>query len=92
LFYLALVAALAGFGRSLAGQPRPNPLKASVYASGEAAPRRVVAPGYERFFAIALFFAVLHLGALVLGTGGLSAIGAIYLAGLLLVLAALMVG
>ena len=92
MFYLALVAALAGLGRILAGRPRPSPLKASVYSSGEAAPRRSAAPGYERFFAIALFFAVLHLGALVLGSGGLSAIGAVYLAGLLLVLVALMLG
>jgi hypothetical protein len=62
-----------------------------VAATGKAA------PGYRRFFIVALFFAVIHLGALVLATiglaGGAAALGPgiwlallIYLAGLALAL------
>jgi hypothetical protein len=41
---------------------------------------------------IALFFAVLHLGVLMLGTGSLSPIALLYLVGLLLALLALILG
>lgn len=92
LLYLALVAALVGFGRVLAGAAQPTLLKSSTYASGELPPAQPASPGYQRFFVIALFFAVLHLGVLVFGSGGLSPIGGIYLVGLLLVLAALILG
>lgn len=92
LIYLALAAGLAGLGRALAGAARPTRLKTSTYAGGERPKARPAAPGYRRFFAGALFFAVLHLGVLVLGSGGTSALGAIYLAGLLLVLVVLMMG
>jgi NADH:ubiquinone oxidoreductase subunit 3 (subunit A) len=92
LLYLGLASALAYAGRLLAGPARPTQLKTSTYASGEAGPARGAPPGYRPFFTIALFFAVLHLGVLVLGSGGLSAIAAIYLVGLLLVLLALTLG
>jgi hypothetical protein len=49
-------------------------------------------PSYRPFFTIALFFAIMHLGALVLSSGGLSPITSIYLLGLLLVLVALILG
>jgi NADH:ubiquinone oxidoreductase subunit 3 (subunit A) len=74
LIYLVLVGMLAGAGRVLAGAPHPSSLKSSTYASGEAAPSEAGAPGYRPFFAVGLFFAVLHLGVLLLATGGLTPI------------------
>ncbi len=89
LIYLLLVAILSGFGRLLAGPGQPSDQKSSPYASGEAAPPVRGVPGYGPFFVIALFFAILHLGALVLGLGGSSWIASLYLAGLAIALIAL---
>jgi hypothetical protein len=50
------------------------------------------APGYRPFFTYALFFAILHLGVLMLGSGGLTALSGIYMVGLILALVALMLG
>jgi NADH:ubiquinone oxidoreductase subunit 3 (subunit A) len=86
LLYLALGSLLLGLGRALAGPARPTPLKTSVYASGEAPKRGHAAPGYVQFFPIALFFAIVHLGVLVVGSGGPSLMVGAYLIGLLLVL------
>ena len=52
----------------------------------------LAAPGYRPFFVVALFFAVLHLGVLVLATGIPSPVMRIYLLGLLLALLALILG
>jgi hypothetical protein len=41
---------------------------------------------------VALFFAMLHLGVLVLGSGGITLISGVYLAGLMLALLALILG
>jgi len=92
LIYLAFAGLLNRIGRLLAGSPHPTPGKSSVYACGEAPPARSAAPGYRPFFVIALFFAVLHLGVLVMSSGGLSPIVSVYLVGLLLVLATLLLG
>ena len=92
LLYLLLVAILSGAGRLLAGPSRATPLKASTYASGEAPPAGKVASGYRPFFVVALFFAVLHLGALLLGSSDLSGVAAAYLVGLMLTLLALILG
>jgi NADH:ubiquinone oxidoreductase subunit 3 (subunit A) len=92
LIYLGLVGLLSGLGRMLAYPGKKTPIKSSTYASGEAAPARTAAPGYRPFFAIALFFAVLHLGALVLGTSGLSLTSGAYLVGLIASLLALILG
>jgi len=73
LAYIVLVALLYSFGRLMApAARRRNVQRASLYASGEIASTGKAAPGYRRFFIVALFFAVLHLGALVLGTAGLT--------------------
>lgn len=72
LIYVGLVIILYGIGRFLAPKTRQNPEKASIYAGGEVANTTKAAPGYRRFFVIALFFAVLHLAALVLATAGLA--------------------
>ena len=70
LAYIGLVALLFGFGRLLAPAGRRKEAEL-LYAGGEVAATTKAAPGYRRFFVVALFFAVLHLGALVLATAGL---------------------
>ncbi len=92
LFNLGLVSLLYALGRLMAGPSQLTALKRSTYSSGEAPPTRFIAPGYRPFFAVALFFAILHLGVLVLGTGGVTIISGIYLAGLGLALLALILG
>lgn len=92
LIYLLLVGVLSGAGRLMAGPARPNPLKSSIYTGGEAPSMTTGVPGYRPFFVVALFFAVLHLGVLMLGSSGLTPFAAIYLLGLMLVLVALILG
>jgi NADH:ubiquinone oxidoreductase subunit 3 (subunit A) len=92
LIYLLLVGLLSGIGRILAGPAQPNPLKASTYTGGEAPPQRRGVPGYQPYFVVALFFAVLHLGVLMLGSSNFTPLAAIYLAGLMLALVALILG
>jgi NADH:ubiquinone oxidoreductase subunit 3 (subunit A) len=92
LIYLGLVAALAGAGRVLAGPARPTAMKTSTYASGEAPPERAAAPGYRPFFVVALFFTILHLGVLMLGSSQFLPMSGIYLIGLILALVALILG
>ncbi|MDF1500129.1 MAG: hypothetical protein P1P76_06655 [Anaerolineales bacterium] len=90
--YLGLSALIYVAGRMLAGPGVESPMKTSTYSSGEAPPARAAAPGYRPFFVVALFFAVLHLGALVLGGGGFSTTTGIYLVGLMLALLVLVLG
>lgn len=92
LILLFLVSLLSGMGRLLAGPVRQTALKSSTYSSGEAPPTEMAAPGYRPFFVVALFFAILHLGVLVLGVGGMGLGTAVYLIGLALALLALIVG
>lgn len=92
LIYLVLIGVLTRLGRLLAGPPKLTPLKSSTYASGEAPPTGRAAPGYRPFFVVALFFAVLHLGVLMLGSGNLTPTSALYLVGLILALVALILG
>ncbi|MBN2385686.1 MAG: hypothetical protein JXB85_01615 [Anaerolineales bacterium] len=92
LIYLALAALLSLLGRILAGPGKFDSLKASTYSGGEQPPTRMAAPGYRPFFVVALFFAVLHLGVLVLGSGASSPLTVIYLCGLMLALLALILG
>lgn len=92
LLYIVLAGLLSLSGRLLAGPSEASSVKSSTYSSGEAAPTRPAAPGYKQFFVIALFFAILHLGVLVMATGAFTLITAIYLVGLLLALLALILG
>lgn len=92
ILYMILVGVLSGIGRVLAGEERPNPLKSSAYTGGEALSRTKGVPGYRPFFIVALFFAVLHLGVLMLGSSVLAPISALYLVGLVLSLLALILG
>jgi len=92
LLYIPLVAVITLVGRWLAGANRTNPLKSSVYSSGEEAESGTATPGYRPFFIIAFFFAILHLGVLVLSSGGITPLTGAYLVGLLLTLVALILG
>lgn len=92
LIYFILAALLSGLGRLWAYQGQHTSLKTSTYASGEAAPSRMAAPGYRPFFIVALFFAILHLGVLILGSGNLSWTSGAYLLGLIMALLALILG
>ena len=92
LIYLGLVGILSGIGRVLAGPEQPNPLKSSTYSGGEVQPQIDVAPGYRPFFTVALFFVVLHLGVLMLGSSSLTPLSLLYLGGLLMALLALILG
>jgi len=92
LIYIPLVLVIVWLGQILAGPEKPNPLKTSVYGSGEEAPTYLAAPGYQPFFLIALFFAILHLGMLVLGTSPLNFASGVFLVGLVLALIALILG
>ncbi len=94
LIYVPLVALLAIIGRKLAGPRNPNSslLKTTIYGSGEEAATGAASPGYRQFFLIAFFFAILHLGMLVLGSGALTMITGVFLGGLVLALVALILG
>lgn len=92
LIYVGLVAILNRVGRLLAGPGTTSALKTSTYASGEAPPSTEGIPGYRPFFVIALFFAMLHLGVLILATSGLAPLAGVYLVGLILALVALILG
>lgn len=92
LIYLILAGGLHLLGKKMAGPSSESAVKSSTYASGEAPPSEMAAPGYRPFFMVALFFAILHLGVLILGSGGLTVITGIYLIGLILALLALILG
>jgi hypothetical protein len=92
LLYLILVGILSGLGQMLAYRGEPSPAKTSTYSGGEAPPLQRAAPGYRPFFVIALFFAVLHLGVLMLGSSGFAPASLAYLVGLILALLALILG
>jgi hypothetical protein len=92
LIYLGLVGVLSMIGRGLAPASSTSAVKSSQIASGEAPPYTGGAPGYRPFFLIALFFAILHLGVLVIGSGGFNWVSAAYLIGLVVALAALVLG
>ncbi len=90
--YGVLVGILALIGRWLVGPVEEPPAERTIYASGEAQPRYAAAPGYRQFFVVALFFGVLHLGALVLGSEGQTWTATVYLIGLAVALIALILG
>ena len=90
--YVVLAGVLFGFGRVLAGKTKASALKSSTYASGEEASTAQAVPGYRQFFTVALFFAVLHLGVLILATGANNGVMIVFLVGLMLALLALILG
>jgi hypothetical protein len=92
LVYIPLVLLLVLVGRGMAGKTKAGAMKSSIYGSGEAAPNTVASPGYKPFFVIAFFFAFVHLGILVLGSGTLTLTMGIFLIFLILALVALLLG
>ena len=92
VIFLILALALSAIGRWLAGHEESSSLKSSIIAGGEAPPSIAGAPGYQPFFVIALFFAILHLGVLMLGSGSPSWMSIAYISGLILILVAIVLG
>ena len=92
LIYVAVVSAVSALGRLFSARGRTSEFKSGTYASGEESDPLPAAPGYRQFFVIALFFAILHLGVLMIGSSDLSPVAGIYLLGLILALIALILG
>ena len=93
LLYIPLVMLLLWLGRQLSlPSERPSAEKSSVYGGGEKSPTLSAVPGYKPFFLVAFFFAILHLGMLVLGFGNLSIGQGYYIGGLAIALLALILG
>jgi len=92
LLYIPLVLFISLIGKWMAGPKKPSELKESFYSSGEEAKTTSAAPGYRPFFLIAFFFAILHLGVLILGTGDFTVKMVPYLSGIILALVALLLG
>ncbi len=92
LVYVPLITLILLFGKLLAGKSTDNDMKRSTYGSGEEANIYTAAPGYRPFFLVAFFFAILHLGMLVVGSGNLDLVSPIYVIGLILALLILILG
>jgi NADH:ubiquinone oxidoreductase subunit 3 (subunit A) len=92
LIYLSVVFIASGLGKLFSATGRKTEFKTATYASGEEHDPIPAAPGYRQFFVVALFFAILHLGVLMIGSSGLSAVAGPYLLGLILALIALILG
>jgi NADH:ubiquinone oxidoreductase subunit 3 (subunit A) len=90
--YGVLVAILYFIGKGISVSGELSDFKVNSYASGEEQDTSTAAPGYRPFFIAALFFAVLHLGVLMLGTSGLAPVSLVYRGGLMLALLALILG
>lgn len=92
LIYVGVVAIVSGLGKLFSATGHKTEFKTASYASGEEHDPLPAAPGYRQFFVIALFFAVLHLGVLMVGSSDLSSVAGVYLLGLILALIALILG
>jgi len=92
LLYVPLVFLILSFGKSLAAPSQSSDVKESPYSGGEQASTEQAVPGYRPFFLIAFFFAILHLGTLVLGLGDFSLRLLPYLIGLAIALIILLIG
>jgi hypothetical protein len=86
--FLIYVALIYGVSRILAGPVRRSPL----YAGGEVHPKGNMLLGYRRYLIFALFFAVVHIGVLILASGPPSATQLVYLGGIILSLITLLLG
>jgi NADH:ubiquinone oxidoreductase subunit 3 (subunit A) len=90
--YLLLVGILLAAAWRLAARSAPSAAKTSTYSGGEKAQAGIAAPGYKPFFMVAFFFAILHLGVLIVGTGGFTVVTGFYILGLIFSLVALALG
>lgn len=92
LIYGSLIGILTLAGSGYSRHGKVSQVKSSSYASGEEQDDYPAAPGYRSFSIEALFFAILHLGVLMLATSGLASVSLVYLGGLMLALLALILG
>lgn len=92
LIYFVVASVISGLGKLFSAKGLKTEFKTATYASGEENDPIPAAPGYRQFFVVALFFAVLHLGVLMIGSSDLSSVAGIYLLGLILALVALILG
>jgi NADH:ubiquinone oxidoreductase subunit 3 (subunit A) len=92
LVYCIVVSIFSGLGKLFSASGIKSEFKTATYASGEENDPIPAAPGYRQFFVVALFFAVLHLGVLMIGSSDLSSVAGLYLLGLILALIALILG
>lgn len=92
LIYIPFVILFLLFGKAMAGKSKESALKETVYASGEEGSTKPAAPGYRPFFLVAFFFAILHLGMLIIGTGTFSIQSVPFIVGLMVSLIALILG
>ena len=92
VIYVLIVAAFSGLGRRFSAKSGETASKSTMYSGGEVHDPYQAAPGYRQFFVVALFFAVLHLGVLMVGTSNLAPVTNLYLLGLILALVALILG
>jgi NADH:ubiquinone oxidoreductase subunit 3 (subunit A) len=90
--YVLLVVGLFVVSGAVAARGAPNESKTSSYSSGEIAQGGAATPGYRPFFMVAFFFAILHLGVLVVGSGGFTLVTGAYILGLIFSLVALALG
>jgi NADH:ubiquinone oxidoreductase subunit 3 (subunit A) len=90
--YAALVGILLAAAWKMAARGAPSQGKTSTYSGGEKAQAGVAAPGYRPFFMVAFFFAILHLGVLIVGSGGFTVVTGVYILGLIFSLVALALG
>lgn len=92
VLYTMLAAGLYRLAQAAADKSPDSQHKSELYASGEAAPDSVPPPGYQPFFRVALFFAIVHLGVIILASGPIQPITMLYLLGLVFVLLILILG
>ncbi|NMA12131.1 MAG: hypothetical protein GX933_02950 [Chloroflexi bacterium] len=93
LIYSAFSALIYLYGKMTAPiEDKSDELKRSLYGSGEAGPEERGVPGYKPFLLISLFFALMHLGVLVIGTGSLNIETGVFTFILMMSLGALILG
>ena len=90
--YILLVMVILLVGKRMAGPEVRSELKDSIYASGEEASKNPAAPGYRPFFLIAFFFAILHMGMLIIGSGSFTLQTVPFILGIVIALVALLLG
>ena len=90
--YILIGSVFSGLAGRFSAKSHAATFKSTTYSSGEVHDPYPAAPGYRQFFVVALFFAVLHLGVLMIGSSNLEPVAGIYLLGLILALVALILG
>ena len=92
VIYALLVGIMLALAWKVAARGPATKFKTRTYSGGEKAEVGVAAPGYKPFFMVAFFFAILHLGVLIVGTGGFTVVTGVYILGLIFSLVALALG